>query len=108
MRRISAKRGGDRHVPRVVALYQPRFNAMLEALGHHFPEWMRWSNPEGGMIVWAESSIELDLLELYQESVRHNVAYVPGTFFFAQSGAGRNTMRLNFTMNSEKRIGDAI
>ncbi|WP_455381245.1 aminotransferase-like domain-containing protein [Salinispira pacifica] len=98
----------DRQIPRVVELYRPRFHAMLRALEEHFPPWVHWSNPDGGMFVWAESSLELDLLDIYHRAVSRNVAYVPGTFFYATPGTHLNTMRLNFTMPDEQHIARAV
>lgn len=98
----------DRTIPRIVELYRPRHAAMLEAIEEHFPSWMHWSRPQGGMFVWAQAPETCDLLSMYEVAVSRNVAYVPGTFFFAAPETGRNTMRMNFTMNNEDRIRTAI
>ncbi len=88
----------DRHLPRIIDLYRPRKEAIIDALAQSFPDGFRWSHPEGGMFVWVEGPEGMDMQVLYAEAVRHGVAYVPGQFFFVDQDAGRHTMRLNFTM----------
>ncbi len=98
----------SRHLPEIIALYRPRQEAMLAALKRSFPSPMRWSEPEGGMFIWAEGPPELDAVEMYQRAIDAGVAYVPGRFFFTDPADGVSTMRLNFTMVDEKTIGEAV
>lgn len=98
----------ERHLPEIIALYRPRFEAMLSALDRFFPKEMVWSRPEGGMFVWAEGPEGLDTVAMYDRAVRENVAYVPGRFFYTEPNAGAATMRLNFTMLDEATITGAV
>lgn len=98
----------ERHLPEIVELYRPRLAAMLAAIGESFPRWMRWSQPEGGMFVWAEAQEPVDMVELAPVAVERNVAYVPGTYFYADGTSGRSTMRLNFTVNDPGQIDGAV
>ncbi len=96
------------HLPNIIALYEPRRQAMLRALETYFPENFKWSRPEGGMFVWVECPAEVDVDEIYAESVRRGAAFVPGKHFFAQPGAGNQTMRLNFTLPDPEKIEKAL
>jgi len=98
----------ERHLPYIIKLYKPKKEAMLDALQHYFPEGFTWSKPEGGMFVWVEGPEKFDMQELYHRSVKQNVAFVPGRFFFTDPSAGIQTMRLNFTMADEKTIDRAV
>ena len=98
----------DRHLPRIIELYRPRKEALLNALARSFPEGFRWSRPEGGMFVWVEGPAGTDMQRLYHEAVENGVAYVPGQFFFVDQDAGRHTMRLNFTMADGPTLERAI
>jgi 2-aminoadipate transaminase len=96
------------HLPKIIDLYAPRQRAMLAALKRYFPVDFMWSKPQGGMFIWVEGPQGHDMVELYQQAVSRNVAFVPGTFFYAGRGQGLETMRLNFTMANEETLNKAI
>lgn len=96
------------HLPRIIALYRPRQQAMLRAMEQHFPGEFRWSRPDGGMFIWAEGPPGFNLDEAYRTAIQRKVAFVPGRYFFSQPGTGLETMRLNFTMFDEQTLGRAI
>ena len=96
----------DKHLPKIVALYRPRQEAMLNALGTYFPVDFHWSRPEGGMFLWIEGP--LDSEALYRKAIAHNVAFVPGRYFFTSPGEGLGTMRLNYTMADPATIDKAV
>ena len=98
----------DRHLPRIVELYKPRKEAIIEALDIFLPAGFRWSQPEGGMFVWVEGPEGMDTHALYAKAVQRGVAYVPGRFFYVDQDAGRHTLRLNFTMADSATLKRAI
>lgn len=104
-----------KHLPNIIKLYKPKAEAMLGAMKQHFPDSFTWTEPEGGMFIWAEGPKGLDSLDLYKIGIENKVAFVPGRYFYTQEGAGAETMRLNFTMADEdtitaaiQRLGDSI
>ena len=98
----------ERVLPGIVALYGPKLAAMLDALKRHFPGSYTWSRPEGGMFVWVEGPEGTDMETVYRDAVKRGVAFVPGRYFFADPEAGRETMRLNFTMADAVTLERAI
>jgi DNA-binding transcriptional MocR family regulator len=93
---------------RIRRTYRARRDAMLAALGEFLPAACRWTRPEGGMFVWVTLPAHLDAEELLRRSLAEaKVAFVPGRSFHAD-GTGRNTLRLNFSLNSESTIRDGI
>lgn len=98
----------ERHLPDIIALYRPRQAAMLDALARCMPSDFKWSRPEGGMFIWVEGPEGMDMRSVYDEAVRRNTAFVPGEFFFAHPGEGRETLRLNFTMAVPARLEKAV
>jgi 2-aminoadipate transaminase len=98
----------DRHLPKIIGIYRPKQEAMLQALSDYFPVDFRWSKPEGGMFIWVEGPKGLDMETLYWNAAERNVVYVPGKYFFAVQGEGLETMRLNFTMFDETTLRRAI
>jgi 2-aminoadipate transaminase len=98
----------DRHLPKIVEIYKPKLQAMLQALARHFPSECCWSRPEGGMFVWVEGPKGLNMEDVYRRTVARKTAFVPGRFFFVENGEGGETMRLNFTMADEEAIDRAV
>jgi len=96
-----------RVVQDLTGVYAGRRDAMLDALGEHFPGEARWTRPEGGFFVWAEMPAFLDLKSLLAEAVEHGVTYVPGDAFFPD-GTGRSCMRLAFCYAEPDRIREGI
>jgi 2-aminoadipate transaminase len=98
----------DKHLPEIIRLYKPRQEAMLASLGRHFPPGFRWSKPEGGMFIWVEGPKNLDAEAVYHLAVEKGVAFVPGKFFFTDPNAGKETMRLNYTMSDGLTLDKAV
>lgn len=103
-------RTGDlkKHLPKILRIYKSRQEAMFIALKKHFPSSFSWTHPEGGMFIWVTGPKNFDAVKLYWQAIKNNVAFVPGTYFFAKQGEGKNTMRLNFTNVNENQIDLAI
>ena len=97
-----------RQLPKILDLYRPRREAILEALANSFPEDFRWTRPEGGMFIWAEGPAGLDTEKLYRRALERNVAFVPGKFFYVDHRDGLATMRMNFTAADPATIAYAI
>jgi 2-aminoadipate transaminase len=103
-------RGGHlkTHLPHIISLYRPRQQAMLDAMARFFPASFSWSRPDGGMFVWVEGPKGMDMESVNRMAVDRNTAFVPGTFFFARPGEGRETLRLNYTMAGQAMLTRAI
>lgn len=98
----------QQQLPKILAIYQPRQQAMLAALDRHLPEGFQWTQPDGGMFLWIEGPEGLDTEAVYWQAVEKQVAFVPGKFFYADGCSGGNTMRLNYTMSDESTISRAV
>jgi DNA-binding transcriptional MocR family regulator len=95
-------------VERIVSLYRPRRDAMLSALAGHMPPGVSWTTPAGGMFVWVTLPPQLDGAALLEAALaEERVAFVPGAAFFADR-SGTNTIRLNFTRQSEPVIQEGV
>ena len=98
----------DQHLPKILRIYKPKQEAMLQALRDYFPGNFKWSKPEGGMFIWVEGPEGLDMEELYWKAIERKVAFVPGKFFFTSKAEGMETMRLNYTMADEATLDRAV
>jgi 2-aminoadipate transaminase len=102
-------RGGflDRHILRLRELYRERRDAMLAALGRHFPREVLWTRPQGGLFLWVVLPPQLDAEELLHVALLERVAFVPGAAFYPDEPM-RNTLRLNFSNATPERIEEGI
>lgn len=103
------------HVRKVRSTYHERRDAMLAALGEHWPEGCTWTRPKGGLFLWATVPEGLGTAALLPKAVERKVAYVPGMVFYPGEAGGHNAMRLNFScagiaaiQEGIRRLGDVI
>ncbi len=97
-----------KHLPNILKIYKSRMEAMFASLDTYFPKSFKWTHPEGGMFIWLVGPKKFDAVKLYWKAIEHNIAYVPGTYFYTKKGEAKNTMRLNFTNVNEQQIDKAV
>lgn len=95
------------YVDSLVEIYRGRRDAMLEALARHFPPEASWTEPEGGLFIWATLPEYIDTEDLLAKALREDVAFVPGRSAYVD-GRGRSSMRLNFSGAGEDEIREGI
>jgi 2-aminoadipate transaminase len=96
-----------RSLATLVDTYRGRRDAMLEAIGEHFPDGALWTVPAGGFYVWVTLPSWFDTRAMLAAAVERRVAYVPGTAFYPD-GRGADRMRLAFCYPTEERIREGI
>lgn len=95
----------EKHVQDIRDCYKHRCQLMLDEMEKEFPEYVKFTRPEGGMFIWAELPEKINATELLDAAVDAGVAYVPGEYFYAtEEEAKPNTMRLNYTIMSDEQI----
>ncbi|TAL54857.1 PLP-dependent aminotransferase family protein [Pandoraea sp.] len=97
----------DAHIPTIRLLYSAQCRAMLDALARHMPAGAHWNQPAGGMFIWVTLPGNIDTMQLLEQAVAHNVAFVPGAPFFA-NGAPSNTLRLSFVTVPPAKIEQGV
>ncbi len=95
------------YISSLAEIYQSRRDAMVEALGRYFPTQASWTEPEGGLFIWATLPPYIDTSDLLARALREDVAFVPGQAAYVD-GRGRNSMRLNFSAGDEDEIREGI
>ncbi|HEX2530013.1 MAG TPA: PLP-dependent aminotransferase family protein [Burkholderiaceae bacterium] len=95
------------HIPTIRKLYADQCQAMLSALAEFFPASATWTRPEGGMFVWVTLPKHIDSMQLLEEAVAQNVAFVPGAPFYANAPE-QNTLRLSFVTVPPQRIREGV
>jgi 2-aminoadipate transaminase len=88
-------------------LYRGRRDVLLEALREHFPPGATWTQPEGGLFVWATLPDGVDTTDLLARALQRNVAFVPGRGAYLD-GRGATSMRLNFSGVGEHDIREGV
>ncbi len=95
------------HLNRLRAIYGARCEAMLNALESYFPPTASWTHPEGGLFIWAELPKGVNGDDLLREALAEQVAFVPGTSFFAHRPQ-ENFIRLNFSNRPPEMIDEGL
>jgi 2-aminoadipate transaminase len=95
------------YIDELIEIYRVRRDAMLDALGRHFPAQAEWTRPEGGLFVWATLPEYIDTTDLLAKALRENVAFVPGRAAYVD-GRGAASMRLNFSVSNEEELDEGI
>lgn len=90
------------HMTSICAQYKKQLDAMMQGFAG-FPEGTKFTQPDGGLFVWVELPDHMDAVTLLQKAIAECVAYVPGTFFYADGGH-INTLRLNFSNSEVQQI----
>ncbi len=89
-------------------LYRQRRDAMLDALAEFFPPQAEWTQPEGGLFIWATLPDFIDTEDLLAKALqKEQVAFVPGSAAYVD-GRGGSAMRLNFSADSTERITEGV
>ena len=98
----------ERHVPTIRALYKSQRDAMLAALDTHLANsGVTWNKPDGGMFLWLKLPKGMNASKLLPKAVERNVAFVPGSAFYADAPQ-LNTLRLSFVTASVEQIHTGI
>ncbi len=96
------------YIADLVEIYRGRRDTMVEALREHFPAQATWTEPEGGLFIWATLPEYIDTGDLLAKALREDVAFVPGQAAYVDETRGRSSMRLNFSGVGEEEIREGV
>jgi 2-aminoadipate transaminase len=97
----------DAHIAKIREKYSSQKNAMIGSIKKHFPSEIEYSNPDGGMFLWAILPVGVQARKVFDEAIKRDVAFVPGDPFYVKK-TDVNTMRLNFSCVDEETIEKGI
>jgi 2-aminoadipate transaminase len=95
------------YIENLSGIYRRRRDAMVAALAEFFPRGATWTEPEGGLFIWATLPEFIDTGDLLARALRDDVAFVPGQAAYVDE-RGRNSMRLNFSGVGEDEIREGV
>ena len=107
VREYFAERRWQHYVNDLVEIYRDRRDTMVEALRDNFPAEATWTEPEGGLFIWATLPDYIDTSDLLAKALRADVAFVPGQAAYVD-GRGSHSMRLNFSGVNEDEIREGV
>lgn len=97
----------DEHIQKIRKFYGSRKDAMVDAAEKYFPKSVKYTNPEGGMFMWATLPEGASATKLFELSAKENVVFVPGHPFYVDKKE-TNSLRLNFTHSTEDVIDEGM
>lgn len=92
------------HLENIRALYRRKCGLMLEAMDKCFPEYVKYTRPDGGLFLWCTLPAGIELSDFVAKALAEKVAVVPGTAFNCDTEAGSNAFRLNYSTPSDEQI----
>ncbi|HEX6602683.1 MAG TPA: PLP-dependent aminotransferase family protein, partial [Solirubrobacterales bacterium] len=107
VREYFAERRWQHYIDDLVEIYRTRRDTMVEALRTYFPAEATWTEPEGGLFIWATLPDYIDTSDLLAKALRADVAFVPGQAAYVD-GRGSHSMRLNFSGVDEDEIREGV
>lgn len=92
------------HLEKLRGVYRNKCKRMLDGLHAHMPEFITYSNPEGGLFIWATIPERFDMNEFCRQAVQNKVAVVPGNAFLADESAVSHSFRLNYSTPTDEQL----
>ncbi len=92
------------HLDKIRALYRKKCSLMLDAMDRHFPDFVKYTRPEGGLFLWCTLPDYIDLGDFVSKALASKVAVVPGTAFNCDTEAQSKAFRLNYSTPSDEQI----
>jgi 2-aminoadipate transaminase len=105
--RLLAEPAFEDHVRGLRREYRRRRDALDGALRARAADRLEWHTPGGGMFLWGRLRGGGDAAALLERALKEGVAFVPGGEFHPD-GAGRDTLRLNFTHCAPERLEEGV
>jgi len=108
VREYFSERRWQEYIADLIEIYRGRRDTMVAALREHFPAEATWTEPEGGLFIWATLPEYIDTSDLLAKALREDVAFVPGQAAYVDESRGRSSMRLNFSGVGDEEIREGV
>lgn len=98
----------DAHLAKLREIYKHKCELMLNGLKTELPDFIKLTNPEGGLFIWATLPEKYDMNSFCTEAVKRKVALVPGNAFSADESAVSHCFRMNFSTPTDEQIAEGV
>ncbi|HZW49270.1 MAG TPA: PLP-dependent aminotransferase family protein [Bacillota bacterium] len=95
------------HLEDLRKIYRHKAQLMLAQLDEYMPS-MVHTVPEGGLFVWCQLPVGVDVVAFAKEAMLNQVAVVPGNNFFTDPSQPTQALRLNFSTPTDEQIVKGI
>ena len=96
-----------RNLKKLAAVFRDQSLTYRSKIMEYFPEGSRITDPAGGFLLWVELDGRIDTIRLYQDALRHKIAFAPGPLFTSQQRYASH-MRINCGYPWNSRMEDAV
>ena len=93
----------DKYLENLRQVYKRKCNLMLNSLKFNFPVEVKFTEPEGGLFVWATLPFG-DAFEFSRKAVQAKVAIVPGNAFCVDENEKSLNFRMTYATPSDEQI----
>jgi 2-aminoadipate transaminase len=97
----------EKNLKSTIRLYGKKKEVMMQSFEKYMPDYVKWTNPEGGLFLFVYLPEHMDAQKLFLKAVENNVAFVIGQVFHCD-GSGTNTMRINFSFCDDEFIIEGV
>lgn len=98
----------DAHIKKSCDLYGGKNKLMLQCMEEMFPDYVKFTRPEGGLFIWCDLPDYFDSDELFKKGVEKKVAFVQGSSCMVDQAKKYSSFRLNFSNTSDENIKKGI
>ncbi|MDQ7097047.1 PLP-dependent aminotransferase family protein [Desulfosporosinus sp. PR] len=95
------------HIETLRKVYKERRQAMVEAIERYLGDEVEMIVPAGGLFLWARFKNIANSFDYVEETIRQNVLYVPGSFFYTDQRI-TSEVRLNYSCSTPEVIDEGI
>ncbi len=96
------------HLKKIRAITSGKFRRMLNGLKETMPDFVRFTEPDGGLFIWATLPDKYDMNAFCTEAVKRKVAVVPGNAFLADENGLSHSFRLNYSTPTDEQIDKGV
>ena len=104
----------DVHVAGLRDFYGARRDVLIDGLTASMPSEIEWNVPGGGFFLWIRLPENVSANQMLVTAAQHDVAYLPGSWFYPLGDVRYNELRLSFSslpvdriQLGAKRLGEA-
>ncbi|MCL2532386.1 MAG: PLP-dependent aminotransferase family protein [Oscillospiraceae bacterium] len=93
------------HVCKICDIYTAKRDLMCNGLADTA---LRFQVPAGGLFLWCELPLEIDMIDFTKRAIAAKVAVVPGSAFAVQPEDKINAVRLNFSTPTDEQLVQGV
>lgn len=98
----------DEHIEKLRGIYRRKSKLMLDNLKWELPTSISFTEPEGGLFIWATLPDNIDMMDFCKNAVKRKVAVVPGVAFMVNEDIATSCFRLNYSTPTDAQIVDGV